>query len=113
MEYPKKNANAMKRSCYFQDAFLNGFADFAATCPKFEVDLRYPSCGKLWRYWIVILVWFSLVPHLAIAQAEHFAMLVTGTSGNDEFHDKFSKWSAQLIEILQKDLLFPRDHIHF
>jgi hypothetical protein len=113
MEYPKKNALTMKSRCSFQEAFVNGLSDFAVTCPQFEVDRRYQSWGKLWRYRIVLLVWFSIVPHFAFAQPEHFALLVTGSSGNDEFQDKFSKWSTQLIEILQKDLLFPRDHIYF
>ncbi len=113
MEYQKTNAIVMKKSCYFEETFADGSAQFRATCRKFAAGLRRQTWRKLWRYRIGILLWFSLAPYLAFAQPEHFALLVTGASGNDESHDKFSKWSTQLLEILQKDLLYPRDHIYF
>ena len=113
MEYPEKNSPAMRRSYNFRKTVVNSLADFATGCRNFKVELGQQSNGKLWRCRIVILAWFSLVLHPSFAQPEHFALLVTGSSGNDEFRDKFSKWSTQLIEILRKDLLFPSDHIYF
>lgn len=87
-------------------AILTAFRQFAHALGQLTWESTGPSL-------IYILVGIGLAPHLAFTQPEHFALVVTGASGNNEFHDKFSKWSTQLIEILQKDLLYPRGHIYF
>jgi len=103
----------MKLGNYLRNISADQSVDFRTTTREFEHALGRHTRGRIWWYGICILIGISLDPRMAFPQVEKFALLVTGASGNNEFHGKFSNWSTQLIEILQKDLLFPRDHIYF
>src|SRR5262249_31612441 len=46
------------------------------------------------------------------AQApEHYALIVTGASGGQEYADKYASWRDTFVRILRDTLRYPDDHI--
>ena len=43
--------------------------------------------------------------------AEHYALIVTGASGGEEYADKYSSWRDSFVRILKDTLRYPDDHI--
>lgn len=54
-----------------------------------------------------------MVPGLRVsAQApEHYALIVTGASGGQEYADKYASWRDTFARILRETLRYPDDHI--
>lgn len=75
------------------------------SCPRIR--------NRIWSNAIAILVCLGLLVEPALSEANHFALIVSGASGDEEFREKFWKWSTQLVAILQTELRFPRDHVSF
>jgi hypothetical protein len=43
--------------------------------------------------------------------AEHYALIVTGASGGDEYTDKYTGWRDSFVRVLRDSLRYPEDHI--
>ena len=93
----------MRRNIYFGD-YLVPQGDGTAGRQREHVRLQQRRATYSTLF-IGILVFIGLAAPPAFSQNDHFALVVTGASGSEEFQQKFSKWSTQLIDILQKDLL--------